>query len=196
MKAVLFDMYGVMIREPKGNLQPYIAGFIPGITEEQVYANWLEASRGFMSSEDFLRSTGLEGDLKSIEREYLDTLHLNNGIFDAVSFLRSKGIKTALLSNDMKEWNSYLRARFDLDRLFDEIIVSGDVGSRKPMPEMYDLALERIGERAEDCVFVDDQERNTNAAAALGIKTVTFGSPGAQAEDFPELIELFSKILN
>lgn len=194
MKAVLFDMYGVIIREPKGNLQPYIEGFIPGITEEQVYANWLEASRGFMSSEDFLRSTGLEGDLKTIEREYLDTLHLNDGIFDAVSYLRSRGIKTALLSNDMKEWNSYLRARFDLDRLFDEIVVSGEVGLRKPMPEIYALALERIGEKADDCVFVDDQERNTKAAAALGINTVTFGAPGAQAADFPELIEIFKNM--
>lgn len=193
MKAVLFDMYGVIIREPKGNLQPYAERHIPGITEEQVYANWIEASKGLITSEEFLYSVGLRGDLAAMQKEYLDTLHLNDGIFKAVEFLRTKQVSTALLSNDTREWNEYLRGKFDLDKLFDVKIVSGEVGLRKPMPEIYLLAVEKLGVKPEDCVFVDDQDRNLIAAQALGIKTVSF-RPDGQVRDFDELVEVLEKM--
>lgn len=193
MKAVLFDMYGVIIREPKGNLQPYAERHIPGITEEQVYANWIEASKGLITSEEFLYSVGLRGDLAAMQKEYLDTLHLNDGIFKAVEFLRTKQVSTALLSNDTREWNEYLRGKSDLDKLFDVKIVSGEVGLRKPMPEIYLLAVEKLGVKPEDCVFVDDQDRNLIAAQALGIKTVSF-RPDGQVRDFDELVEVLEKM--
>lgn len=193
MKAVLFDMYGVIIREPKGNLQPYAERHIPGITEEQVYANWIEASKGLITSEEFLYSVGLRGDLAAMQKEYLDTLHMNDGIFKAVEFLRTKQVSTALLSNDTREWNEYLRGKFDLDKLFDVKIVSGEVGLRKPMPEIYLLAVEKLGVKPEDCVFVDDQDRNLIAAQALGIKTVSF-RPDGQVRDFDELVEVLEKM--
>jgi putative hydrolase of the HAD superfamily len=81
---------------------------------------------------------------------------------------RASGIRTALLSNS---WgNTYPRDTWD--GMFDDIVISGEVGLRKPEPEIFHLAAERIGLRAEDCVFVDDLELNVEGARALGMTAI------------------------
>ena len=81
---------------------------------------------------------------------------------------RGHGIKTALLSNS---WgNSYPRETWE--GMFDDIVISGEVGLRKPEPEIFLLAAERIGLSAAECVFVDDLELNVDGARALGMTAV------------------------
>ena len=81
---------------------------------------------------------------------------------------RTHGIKTALLSNS---WgNTYPRETWD--GMFDDIVISGEVGLRKPEPEIFLLAAERIGLTAVECVFVDDLELNVTGARALGMTAV------------------------
>ena len=78
---------------------------------------------------------------------------------------RSAGIRTALLSNS---WgNNYPEHLFD--GMFDAIVISGDVGLRKPEPEIYHHTLDLLGLPAPSCVFVDDIKTNVDAAAQLGI---------------------------
>jgi len=62
----------------------------------------------------------------------------------------------------------------ELDELFDVIIASGEVGWDKPAPEIYTMTVERIGVKPEECLFIDDIPAFTEAAAKLGIKTVTY----------------------
>jgi putative hydrolase of the HAD superfamily len=81
---------------------------------------------------------------------------------------KGHGIKTALLSNS---WgNSYPRETWE--GMFDDIVISGEVGLRKPEPEIFLLAAERIGLTAAECVFVDDLELNVDGARALGMTAV------------------------
>lgn len=191
MRAVIFDMYGVIIREAKGNLQPYISGFLPGITEEEVYAEWKEVSQGFIAPEQFLSGIGLTGDLALIQRGFLDQLTLDEDIYEACRILHEHGIKTALLSNDVGSWNDYLREKFALNALFDAIVVSGDVGMRKPMPQIYALMLERLAFEARECIFIDDQMRNLNAAREAGLNTLHYHEDG----ECQNLIEAVRRII-
>ncbi|MDX6251761.1 MAG: putative hydrolase of the superfamily [Kribbellaceae bacterium] len=81
---------------------------------------------------------------------------------------KSHGIKTALLSNS---WgNTYPRETWD--GLFDDIVISGEVGLRKPEPEIFRLAAERVSLELAECVFVDDLELNVDGARALGMTAV------------------------
>ncbi|TWD82190.1 putative hydrolase of the HAD superfamily [Kribbella amoyensis] len=81
---------------------------------------------------------------------------------------RSHGIRTALLSNS---WgNSYPRDTWD--GMFDDIVISGEVGLRKPEPEIFLLASERLGLKPAECVFVDDMEPNVVGARELGMTAV------------------------
>ncbi len=68
------------------------------------------------------------------------------------------------------------RKRFPFLDWFDGAVVSGEVRLAKPDPRIYQLALERAGRTAQECVFIDDVEANVAAAAALGIDAIRFES--------------------
>jgi len=90
-------------------------------------------------------------------------------MFEGVAAARRAGVRTGLVSNSWGE-EGYDRARFA--ELFDAVVISGEIGIRKPAPEIYALAAERLGRAPERCVFVDDLPGNLKPAAAIGMATV------------------------
>jgi HAD superfamily hydrolase (TIGR01509 family) len=58
------------------------------------------------------------------------------------------------------------------DELFDGVVISGELGIRKPSRRMYELGAERAGVSAERCVYVDDLPFNLAPAEKLGMATV------------------------
>jgi putative hydrolase of the HAD superfamily len=86
-------------------------------------------------------------------------------MYDVLRRARAAGVRTCLLSNS---WgNSYPREQFA--ELFDGVVISGEVGLRKPDPEIFTHALDLLDLPAGDCAFVDDIEHNVRAAERLGI---------------------------
>jgi putative hydrolase of the HAD superfamily len=75
------------------------------------------------------------------------------------------GIRTALLSNSWGD--QYLRHGWQ--DMFDVVVISGEVGMRKPEPDIFRHTLTQLGLLPHECVFVDDHDRNVRAAADLGI---------------------------
>lgn len=92
-------------------------------------------------------------------------------MLNALRRARAGGVRTALVSNS---WGvtegGYPVHQFD--ELFDVTIISGEVGLRKPEPEIYLMAAERIELEPEDCVFVDDFAVNVDGAVATGMSGV------------------------
>lgn len=81
---------------------------------------------------------------------------------------RAKGFRTALVSNS---WgNTYPRDTWD--GMFDTIVISGEVGLRKPEPEIYQLTCERLGLEPAECVFVDDMQPNVLGARKVGMTAI------------------------
>lgn len=75
------------------------------------------------------------------------------------------GLKTALLSNS---WgNSYPRDGWS--EMFDEVVISGEVGMRKPEPRIYHHTCQLLDVDPTESVFVDDLPINVEAAVALGM---------------------------
>jgi putative hydrolase of the HAD superfamily len=78
---------------------------------------------------------------------------------------RAAGLRTGLLSNS---WgNDYPRDGWD--EMFDVVVISGEVGMRKPEPGIFEHALDLLGTRAAETVFVDDLRHNVDAAVSLGM---------------------------
>jgi len=90
-------------------------------------------------------------------------------MLDGVAAARRAGVRTGLVSNSWGE-AGYDRSRFP--ELFDAVVISGEVGVRKPAPEIYALAAERLGREPERIVFVDDLPGNLKPARELGMATV------------------------
>ena len=104
----------------------------------------------------------------------------DEAMFDAVAAVRRAGVRTGLVSNSWGE-EGYDRTRFG--ELFDVLVISGEIGIRKPAPEIYALAAERLGREPERCVFVDDLPGNLKPARAMGMATVLHRGDAAATLD-------------
>jgi HAD superfamily hydrolase (TIGR01509 family) len=79
--------------------------------------------------------------------------------------VRKLGYKTALLSNS---WgNQYPRSGWE--DMFDAVVISGEVGMRKPEHRIYEFTLQQVGMAAAASIFVDDIFHNIQAAAEVGM---------------------------
>lgn len=99
--------------------------------------------------------------------------HKNSPLLDYIHDLK-KHYKTGLLSNISSNWirDTFLTAHEQ--RLFDDILLSYEVGVAKPNPRIYELAAGRLGEVPENCVFIDDSIGNCKGAEAVGMQTVLY----------------------
>lgn len=96
-------------------------------------------------------------------------------MYAALRAARAAGTRTALLSNS---WgNEYPRDLFA--DLFDAVVISAEVGMRKPDERIFRHALDLLGLDAAECVFIDDIEHNIRAAEALGIRGIHHTAPDA-----------------
>lgn len=90
----------------------------------------------------------------------------DEAMVDAVRRARAGGIRTGLVSNS---WGGRDYPRETFGDTFDAIVISGEAGVRKPEPEIYLLAAERIGVAPAGCVFVDDFRVNVEGAERVGM---------------------------
>jgi putative hydrolase of the HAD superfamily len=108
-------------------------------------------------------------------------MRIDPSMIDVVRAARAAGIRTGLLSNS---WGlDYTRDGWET--LFDAVVISGEVGLRKPDPAIYALAAQQLGLPPEQIVFVDDLRPNVRAAAAagmVGVQHVDVGTTVAELE--------------
>ena len=109
----------------------------------------------------------------------------DQAMVDAVLRARRSGVRTGLISNS---WGTRRYDRSQLAELFDGVVISGEVGIRKPTLEIYSLGAERISLDPEACVFVDDLPFNLKPAAELGMATVHHVNPEQTIAELEELL--------
>jgi putative hydrolase of the HAD superfamily len=143
-----------------------------------------ELETGRMSEAEFLRLLGEELSrqfghtvtLHGFGERYFEHLHPNQPVIDYMRELRQRGYKLAICTNNVREWSERWRSKLPVDEIFDVVIDSAFVGSRKPEPRIYELTLEDLGVPAEQALLVDDIEVNCTAARELGMQAVWFRS--------------------
>jgi putative hydrolase of the HAD superfamily len=117
---------------------------------------------------------GREVSLHGFGEQLMAALHPNDELFAYYRGLRDRGLRLALLTNNVREWESRWRAKLPIDDVFETVVDSAFVGMRKPEPEIYTLTLERLGLPGEACAFVDDLEINVDAARAQGMRGIVY----------------------
>lgn len=103
---------------------------------------------------------------------------------------RAGGIRVAVLSNSWGTGDYDAYAGYELDGLFDAVVISDQVGLRKPSPRIYELTAARLGLGPAECLFVDDTEYNLRAARELGLGTLHFTGADGQVAEIERLIGL------
>jgi len=129
--------------------------------------------RGELALEEFehLLSEALASEGSPVEAQglvgkmFADLALYEDSMTSLMTRAHAAGIRTGLLSNS---WgNEYDRT--DWPEMFDAVVISGEVGMRKPEPEIFELALVRMGLPAGECVFIDDMAHNIVAARQAGL---------------------------
>ena len=106
---------------------------------------------------------------------------------DMLSELKQmRTFRVATLNNESRELNEHRLNAFKLRSLFDYFICSGYVHEMKPEAGIYRSAIDISGFPAQSALFIDDNQENCEAAAALGMETIHFQSPAQLRESLLE----------
>lgn len=184
--AVLFDYAGVLTEDMWDSVGEFCARH--GIAPDRIAGSYrpggafyelsVELECGRVEIPDFeprlAEVLGLDDHTDLVHR-LLGGLAVEQRMVAMMRSLREAGVRIVLLSNSWGEdmYDPTVRALCDAE------VLSGVVGTRKPDPEIYGLAVEAAGVPASDCVFVDDQPVNLPPAQALGITTIHHTDPVA-----------------
>jgi putative hydrolase of the HAD superfamily len=174
----LQDLVRVVLRAYAGEDDDLITGLETGRIPEKEFAVSL--------AQRLSEVTPQPVDPTSVVDDIFMGMELEDEMLDAVGKAHSNGLKTALLSNS---WSlRHYPPRAHLDDIFDVIVISGEVGLRKPDPAIYRLTIERLGVPAQECVFVDDHPGHLKAAVDEGMTTVLHRTPAQTIEELRALL--------
>jgi putative hydrolase of the HAD superfamily len=194
VRAVVFDLGGVLIEGGPSEVVAFgdVAGLAPEAWHElrrEVFGNdgnWARVERGEIAYADFiveLRTRILAAGGSVSEEEAARFMGrttpmdasapIRTAMIEAVRALREIA-QTALLTNNVREWRHGWSRVFDAPELFDVVVDSSAVGTRKPEPAIYEITRERLGVEHEEIFFIDDIGQNLKTAKRLGWQTLLF----------------------
>ncbi len=103
-------------------------------------------------------------------------------MIDAARVVRAAGYRTAILTNNIKEWSAWRRL-WDADNLVDVVVDSCEVDMRKPNADIFELTVEQLGTTMDRTLFLDDFPWNIAGAEAVGLQTMHVTDPVAAASE-------------
>lgn len=182
---VIFDWGGVFSRRPPAatarSLERRLGlerGTLGGFFKEEA---WVEVSTGRIPEDEFWSRVCAQfpnppDDQLSerIWRHFFQHGLVRRGVIAIVEELRATGTGVSLLSNAAPSLRPLLAP---LLHLFDDVVISAEVGTRKPEPEIYRLAIQRLGLPPENVLFIDDFTHNVAAAREAGLRAHRFLGP-------------------
>lgn len=108
-------------------------------------------------------------------------------IIELVHKLKSNGFKIGLISNIISPVRDIIK-QFGYYDVFDEAILSCEVGLLKPQKEIYELALHRMDTIAQESILIDDKKSNLDTANAMGFATLLAKTPEQIISEVNKLI--------
>lgn len=172
IKVVFFDCFGVLMLTSQQSLEALYPKQAARLTELSH-----QADAGFLERVDLVEQVA---ELLSITVEDANELlshgyHVNQKLTGYIRELKKYGYKIGLISNLGSGWfDTYVPS--DTKALFDDVVVSGDVGMVKPYPEIFKLACSRFGVDPENSVFIDDIASNCEGARSVGMSAINYES--------------------
>jgi putative hydrolase of the HAD superfamily len=153
---------------------PYSKEDVDNLTTTHFYLIEL-FDKGELTPHEFYRRV-IETFKADIEYEkffsiYNDVFSLNPEVLNILKKLKGR-YRLVLLSNTDIMRYGFIQKRFPEILIFDDYVLSYEVGAMKPDPQIYRVALKRARAKPEECVFIDDIKENVDAAIGLGIRGI------------------------
>ena len=194
MQAVISDFGGVLTSPLAGSFQAFqdtsgvplaeLGTAMAAIGARLGVNPLFELETGRLGEGEFLRQLGEQlseqlgrtVDMSEFGERYFAHLEPNARMIEYMTQLRGRGYKLAICTNNVREWSERWRAMLPVDQIFDVVVDSAFVGSRKPERRIYELTLEQLGVDAGSALLIDDIEANCDGAREVGMAAVWFQS--------------------
>lgn len=178
---IIFDFGNVLA---KFDLKYILSHFIQDEEDKKIfmsaiYENWKLLDSGDMDYEDYIKTTKekLPSYLHDIADEMFYSWHkympYTDGIQSLLKNLKQKGYRLFILSNASVYFGEILDY-FEITKLFEDKIISGNIKMVKPSKEIYLYAIDKFGIDAQNTLFIDDKYENVEGAKACDINSVLF----------------------
>ncbi|MEK7096211.1 MAG: HAD family phosphatase [Patescibacteria group bacterium] len=188
IKAIIFDCFGVLTTE---GFKVFCNKYFKNAPVKRAEAQDLmdRSSLGLMPFGRFEQELSILGGT-SVEtvRDYLSDNKPNEPLFKFMREELKPKYKIGMLSNASANWLPELFLAEDI-KLFDDIILSYEVGMAKPNPDLYELAARRLKIKPQESILVDDVDRYCQGAQAAGMQAVLY-------QDFDQMKTELQKLLN
>lgn len=174
IKGIVFDLFGVLVLPGYETLlkkRPDLSSEIDKIMSQ--------GDDGLMSRRQLYESLA---NLAGITAEEVRAYHQRDYVKDeeAINWVReikkSKKFKLSMLSNVAHGWVEDFFDKAELDELFDDVVLSSDIGLSKPSPRVFDITAERLDLAPVECIMIDDKSANIDGAKEAGMKGIVYTS--------------------
>jgi len=181
IKAVFFDYDGVLTPDKSGAYTTckYIHQST-GIDLDNLISCYKKHSRHLNLGkithqdiwQDFCQCLGQFINIKILQDAFNSTPS-NEVMYELARKIRTH-CKTGIITDNKKDrWNVVIR-KFSLDRLFDILVLSANVGAEKDSEKIFFAAANSLGVKPEECIFIDNKRANLVAPSRMGFKTIFY----------------------
>jgi len=195
IRALIFD-YGGVISQPQ-KLDPFrdlllMLGIDENNFREIYYAHRKNYDNGQLSGSEYwhkiLQSCGLEAHEATINQliqaDVTSWTQINPAMIQFIEASRREVEKLAIISNMIRDTLTYIKSHFAWLNFFDEQIYSCELGINKPDIRIFDDCLNSLNVSAQECLFVDDSEKNVRGALKSGMQVIHYKSFTQFSQEF------------
>ena len=183
VKAIIFDFFGVLCSDDYWR-------FVKAKSDMQgVFRNLSDSvNRGDISWQRFLDEVAAKtGKDVNVVKQMYESEKVNPELAAFIKQLQ-QNYKTALLTNASSDYIRPLLEKTGLNDVFNEIVISSEVGFIKPDPRIYQQACRLLGVQPAEAVFIDDSPPRTEGAENVGMQAICY-------KDFEQMKRELEQIL-
>lgn len=171
IRAIIFDCFGVLTTD---KWKEFVATLSVDQVQPAIDLNHA-LDRGFISQTEFFEQIS---DLTGRSPEHIESvinadMHKNIQLMHYIKVLK-KTYKIGLISNVSSNWVRDTFLSPEEAALFDDIILSYDVGLIKPEKAIYELSARRLKCDVQECLFIDDSEGHCVGAIQAGMQSFMY----------------------
>jgi putative hydrolase of the HAD superfamily len=188
IKAVIFDCFGVLIMAGHTILYRDYPQFSADIRDLQ-----FKSDLGQITRQEFNNAIAKLIGITSQQADdwYWGTNKVNQSMINWVRELKQSGkYKIGMLSNINRDWMDLSLPFFEKERLFDAMVLSGDVSLIKPDPAIFKLMANKLGVVPGECVMIDDVLANVDGAKQAGMQGIVYVSKIQSQTDLNNILRL------
>ena len=173
IRAVIFDCFGVLTTDGWLAFRERFLNASPDKLALAIASN-KRVDAGVISYNDFIHEIAeLAGITDEKATQIIEGNTENESLFEYIRDEIKPRYKVGMLSNAGDNWLDRLFEPWQVE-LFDEVVLSYQVGAIKPDPIMYQTIADKLGVLPEECLYIDDQERYVQGARDIGMTAIHF----------------------